>query len=195
VVERQNYELVLHRIGEKRAVYFYPPSYGIPEALYAPFACFSYPLAKTISVRCGEHTPRIEIEGVVYQRERWDIPTSQIPLDNAEGTTFKLLIDLIDFQQRLGLPEHIFVSSSKEVKPIYICFHTYFALELLIHLASQTEMLSFVEMCPDPQSLWLKDENGRFTCELRTVFRSPSPSMDRLSAVDRSKWKEVTRDD
>lgn len=175
VVEKCGQQLVLHKKDEKQALYFYPPSYGIPEALYAPFACFSYPLAKAMTVRLGAHTPRIEIEGVVYQRERWDIPTSQIPLNHTNGTAFQLLVDLIDFQQRMGLPEHVFVSSPKEPKPVYICFHTYFALELLVHLATQADVLSFVEMYPDPQTLWLEHGNGRHTCELRTVFRS-SPS-------------------
>ncbi|HEX7734157.1 MAG TPA: lantibiotic dehydratase [Ktedonobacteraceae bacterium] len=173
VVERQGEELLLRRPGDPRALCFYPPSYSVPEPLYAPFACFSYPLVRQVPVRLGEHTPRIEIQGVVYQRERWEVPSSAIPGGHAQGTSFQLFIDMLEFQQRLGLPDHVFISMPTEPKPIYIDFHNYFALELLAHLVGQTETITFVEMWPDPEHLWLGDKaTGRYCCELRTVLSS-----------------------
>jgi hypothetical protein len=170
VVERHGAEVRLRRAGEARSVRFYPPCYGVPSGAYGPFACFSYPLVQQVKVRLGAHTPRIEIDGVVYQRERWDLPTSELPGRDLQGTSFRLLVEYAEFQHRLGLPDHLFVQTPAEPKPVYIDMRNYFALELLAHLAGQSETISLVEMCPGPEQLWLEDADGHYCCEFRTVL-------------------------
>lgn len=155
---------------DSTALRFYPPSYGVPATLYAPFACFSYPLVQRIAVETDAHTPRIEIDGVVYQRERWDIPASAAPREPFAGTPFELLIAGCAFQRQFELPDQVFVRTSGEPKPIYIDFTSFFALELLAHLASQTETLTFTDMCPAADQLWLRDADGSYCCEIRTVL-------------------------
>jgi hypothetical protein len=170
MIERHGEELRLHTPGDPRALCFYPPSYGVPEPLYAPFACFSYPLVRSVPVQCGSHTPRIEIDQVVYQRERWDLPVKLLPGHDHRGTSFQLLIDYAEFQQRMGLPNHIFVRTPAEPKPVYIDLENYFALELLVHLSSQAETITLTEMWPDPAQLWMSGEDGHYCCEFRTVL-------------------------
>ena len=169
VIRRCGDELRLCAPGHAPGLCFYPPSYGVPAPLYAPFTCFSYPLAQQVPVRCGAHTPRIEIDGVVYQRERWDVPTSELPGADHRGTAFELMIAYAELQRRLDLPDHMFVRTAGEPKPVYIDFTNYFALELLAHLVSQNDTITLAEMWPGPEHLWLQGEEGSYCCELRTV--------------------------
>ena len=170
LIERDGDELLLRMPGHPQALCFYPPSYGVPETLYAPFACFSYPLVQNVPVQCGAHTPRIEIDQVVYQRERWDFPTTLLPGRDHQGTSFQLLIDYAEFQQQHGLPDHIFVRTPAEPKPVYIDLANYFALELLAHMAGQSETITLSEMWPDPEHLWMQGDDGEYCSELRTVL-------------------------
>lgn len=149
---------------------FYPPVYYVPESLYAPFICFSYLLLQNIPIQLGQHTPRIEIEGTIYQREQWQFATEDLPGLQHTGTTYQLMVDYLQFRSRWQLPQHVFIKSDQEPKPIYIDFHNYFALELLVHVASQTDIITFVEMCPAPEQLWLQKGENQYTCELRTVL-------------------------
>lgn len=176
-VERRNGQLRVGPIDERESLLFYPPSYGVPEALYAPFAAFSYPLVRAVPVQLEGHTPRIEIGDVIYQRERWDLATTAVPGLPKQGASFDLLLAFAAFRQRFGMPERVFVRTPTEPKPVYIDFQNALALELLVHLASQSDTIIFVEMCPDADELWLHDENGRYCSEFRTVLsREPSPA-------------------
>ncbi|WNZ59252.1 hypothetical protein QEG98_24550 [Myxococcus sp. MxC21-1] len=69
-----------------------------------------------------------------------------------------------------GWPRFVFMRSSKERKPYLIDTASPFAVDLLSHLARDAERLSVEEMYPAPEQLWLKDERGRYTCELRMQF-------------------------
>src|SRR5581483_3567076 len=128
------------------------------------------PLVRAIAVRLGEHTPRIEIGGAVYQRERWDLATALLPSCSGQHASFDLLLAFARFRQSFALPERVFVHTPAEPKPIYIDFQDIFALELLIHLASQSEVITFVEMFPAPHDLWLRDEQGHYCSELRLLL-------------------------
>jgi hypothetical protein len=173
-IRRAGEDLRVYGPGDDRPLRFYPPAYSLPARLYYPYATFAYPLGQTFSVQVGEHTPRIEIDGVVYQRERWDLPTARLPIHThpRQGSSFQLFLDYFEFRQPLGVPNHVFVRTPSEPKPVFIDFENYFALELLSHLASKADTISIVEMWPDPEHLWMKDEYGSYSCELRTVMSS-----------------------
>ena len=69
--------------------------------------------------------------------------------------------------RQYGWPRFLFVRSTTERKP-YLCdTRSPFALELLAHLVQEGGDLLFEEMRPAPEALWLRDERGRYTCELR----------------------------
>lgn len=187
-VKREGGQLYLGRAHEPGGLLFYPPSYGVPDVLYAPFAVFSYPLMRAIQVRLEEHTPRIEIGGAVYQRERWDLATTMLPECSKQRASFDLLLAFARFRRRFDMPERVFVRTPAEPKPVYIDFQDVFALEMLTHLASQSDTITFVEMYPGPRDLWLRDDHGRYCSEFRLLLsqkplRSPGNSASANAAL------------
>lgn len=130
-------------------------------------AMFSAPIVRYVPFSLGAHTPRIEINGIVYQREKWRIEASELSgfLDDASG--FELFLRCQEYRERLGCPEHVFVNASGEVKPFYLNWSNFFLLELLAHLARTNETLTVTEMLPAPEDCWLSDEHGHYMCELR----------------------------
>jgi hypothetical protein len=170
-VERDGDHLVLRARGAGPSLQFYPPSFGVPDELFDPFACFTYPLAESVSIRVGAHTPRIEIDGAVFQRERWDVSAASVPGGERQPRLgFDLLVEFLAFQQRLGLPDRVFVRTPAEPKPVLVDFRSFFAVELLAHLAGAVDSLTLSEMLPGPDTLWLEDDRGRYTAELRTLM-------------------------
>lgn len=157
--------------GDRR-LRIYPPCHAVPAALYAPFASLSYPLVGGVGVRLGAHTPRIEIAGAVYQRERWDVPARELPrLGASELDLFRAVLDV---KRAHGLPERVFVRALGEPKPVYVDFANPIAVELLAQLAGQTDGdLAVSELLPGPGDLWLQGEEGAYCCELRTVMSGP----------------------
>ncbi len=173
MVERHNGRLFLRGPGEQRFLKFYPPSFGFSASTWEthhPFASFSFPIVQMPMLHLDGHTPRIEIGGTVYQRERWDIATTQIPAGKQGESSFQILVQFLMFKQKYSLPDHVFVHSEVESKPVYINFHNFFALEFLIHLAAKVQVLGFVEMWPGPEHLWLTGPEGCYCCEFRTVL-------------------------
>lgn len=179
LVEHGPTGLQLRAPDDPRPLWLYPLSFGFPPAqwvTYEPFLCFSYPFAETLPIVLGTRTPRIMIGEIIYQRERWDLPRAELPDLPPTATPFQQLSAWLAFQQRWELPDDVFVHAASEPKPIYINFHTIFALEVLSHLLRTTTQLSFVEMWPAPDQLWLADDTGRHCSELRLTMGVPSVS-------------------
>jgi hypothetical protein len=131
---------------------------------YPPFAALAHPQVLHAPLRTqGRHLPRLSIGGAVYQRERWELPASTF----ARGSGLDLLLTVERERRAGGWPRFVFVRSSTERKPYLIDTASPFALELLSHLARAAERISVEEMYPAPEQLWLKDERGRYTSEMR----------------------------
>jgi hypothetical protein len=152
-----------------RPVRFYPPSFGVPEDAFAVFGCFSFPLLRIPRVRLGPQTPRITVGDVVLQRRRWEVPADRVPGRRAGAGGVQLLADTARLREETGLPERVYVRSPAEPKPVYADLTSIFALDLLAHLARGTDWLTFEEMLPAPEDLWLRRADGRYCSELRTV--------------------------
>jgi hypothetical protein len=116
-----------------------------------------------------EHTPRIEIEGVVVQRERWRCDAAGKDLRDCAAGNFELFLAAQRFRAAGGLPRHAFLRAPKEPKPIYIDFENYFLLLLLANAVHAGGELVFEEMLPSPDQLWLRDGSGRYCVEFRTT--------------------------
>jgi hypothetical protein len=159
--------LRIARTGQE--VRFYPPSFGVPDGGYAVFGCFSFPLMRVPAVRLGPRTPRIEIGDVVVQRRRWEVPSGRVPGRARGATGVRMLVDAARLRAEFGLPERAYVRSPVEPKPVYVDLSSVFALDLLAHLARGTDRLTFEEMLPGPDELWLRRPDGRYCSELRTV--------------------------
>lgn len=149
--------------------------------LYAPItrqthkldslAPLSFPALELPPVSLGAHTPRIEIDGMVYQREQWVIE-EDFPGDEMKKE-FALFLATWRWKERLGLPGEVFVRATHEPKPVFVDFTCAYSVELLDMLARQSERLVMTEMWPDTQHLWFTGTEGRHTCELR-LLATPS---------------------
>lgn len=68
----------------------------------------------------------------------------------------------------------MFVRSPHDVKPIYLDWDAPVLVEVLARLARQAPWLSFSEMLPGPDELWLKDKGGAaYVSELRCIAVDP----------------------
>ncbi|NUT52046.1 MAG: hypothetical protein HOV94_32840 [Saccharothrix sp.] len=159
--------LVLRRGEDGCAIRFRPPTFGIPFDLFAVFECFSYPTLRPPVVRLGDHTPRVEIGGLVYQRRRWELASAHVP---GRDRPADLLAGATALRERFDLPERVFVRSPAEPKPVYIDLANPFAVELLAVLARGCDRLVVEEMLPGPEDLWLHREDGPYCAELRMVM-------------------------
>jgi hypothetical protein len=159
--------LVLREGGDGRPIRFRPPTFGVPFDLFAVFECFSFPTVRPPTIRLGDHTPRVEIGGVVYQRRRWELASADIP---GRDRPADLLSGAVALRERFGLPERVFVRSPAEPKPVYLDLANPFAVELLAVLARGCDRLVVEEMLPGPEDLWLHREDGPYCAELRMVM-------------------------
>ncbi|MGW6424840.1 lantibiotic dehydratase [Nocardia sp. NPDC055053] len=121
--------------GQRRRLY--------PGDLNATLYCaLALPSVVPVPVGSGVHTPRLSIDGTVYQRERWRcrVPES----GNA--------LDLHRLRRRLGLPRRVFVRYPAEPKPLYLDFADPLSLrEAARHAGAE---VSVTEMLPASDSLW-----------------------------------------
>jgi hypothetical protein len=120
-------------------------------------------------VSLGKHTPRVEIEGTVFQRERWELPYAEIIPIRKDAAGFDLFLELWRRKTRLGLPDHVFVKSTGEKKPYFVDFTNFFLGEVLCGLPPGDGTLVINEMLPGPKDLWLRDDGGRYCSELRIL--------------------------
>jgi hypothetical protein len=122
------------------------------------------------------HRPRILLDRLVLAREEWRIPASEAgaalahdPAERIQG--FRALA------ARLGLPRWLFVRVEEETKPLFLDLASPPLLELAARAMRNTRgPISFTEMLPSPEELWLADREGRrYTSELRLLVADPIP--------------------
>ncbi|HEU0088991.1 MAG TPA: lantibiotic dehydratase [Pseudonocardiaceae bacterium] len=109
---------------------------------------------------------RVRVGAAVYQRACWRLDLTE--LRKAGGSTAFLALRRIARRERL--PRFVFVRAETERKPLLIDTWSPFAVDLLCHLAQQVSWCRAEEMLPAPEQLWLCDERGHYTCELRVQF-------------------------
>lgn len=132
-----------------------------------PLAPLSFPALEPPPISLGAHTPRIEIDNVVYQRECWLVEGGLFGESTEKG--FDLFLEVWRWKAQLGLPDEIFVRAAHEPKPVFIDFTCALSVELLATLARQSKQLTITEMWPDTRHLWLDGPDGRHTCEYRLI--------------------------
>ncbi|MEO3810602.1 lantibiotic dehydratase [Sphaerisporangium sp. B11E5] len=151
---------------------------------YPPFAALSHPSVLHAPVRGGTgHLGRVTIGDACYQRERWILDAAALPTG---GRGPAALLALRRLARAHGLPRFVFARVEAERKPILVDTASPFAAELLGHLLGGertpgTRVL-VEEMYPGPDELWLRDEAGRYTCELRMQLTRPTPEAAPLPA-------------
>lgn len=128
-------------------------------------------------IRHGQHLPRVAVGGIVWQRETWRIPCSdlQFLLSNVDSQDF---LEVRRLALKLALPSHVFVKVPWENKPFFVDLQSPASVRLLAKqirgairngVDPSTE-ISVSEMLPSFEDLWLTDASGRkYTSELRMV--------------------------
>src|SRR5262249_527757 len=97
------------------------------------------------------------------QRRRWRVPVSD--LAGRHGPD--LLVAVARLRRRHDWPRFVYVRLAGERKPYLVDLESPFACDLLRHLAGRAGTVSVGGRLPGPDPLWLGDERGRYTCELR----------------------------
>lgn len=151
------------RVGWLR---LYPPLRRRRDGL-DPVAPFAYPAVELPVVDCGVHTPQVEVDGVVLQRERWVLPGGSRL--GRPGDDFDRFRSVWRLKQRVALPDRVFVRVPQERKPVFIDFTNVLLVELFAHLHQMSAHLVVTGMLPDTDQLWLTGGRGRHTCEFRTI--------------------------
>ncbi|MEO3810612.1 hypothetical protein ABGB17_16550 [Sphaerisporangium sp. B11E5] len=138
---------------------------------FDPFAPFTLPAVEDHPIALPEHTPRITVGGVVYQRERWQVPG--LPWDTALGG-WALLRAARGWRARSGMPEQVYYRTPEEPKPLLLDFTSRHLVELFHrHVSRSAGPVTVSEMLPAPADLWLPGPEGRHTMELRAFAVHP----------------------
>jgi len=131
---------------------------------------FALPRIRPPRVDLGAHTPRVELGGIVLQREQWRLSDEQV----------KALLDCKDDAARLqwaaalwtllALPECVFAKLPGERKPVLLDPASPLVLRAFSNLLEHRGGAVISEMLPSPSQLWLGAKTGRHTSELRCTF-------------------------
>lgn len=113
---------------------------------------------------------RIRFGRIVLKRRSWTIPGGSFPDADLPGESAPAFAAWRGWARRTGLPRHVFAKSPEETKPVFVDFDNPLAVDLLAKLARQGAWMRLSEMSPGPQGLWLCDDRGRYTCEMRISF-------------------------
>ncbi|WP_031509460.1 hypothetical protein [Streptomyces megasporus] len=127
------------------------------------------PALELPAVRLGEHTPRIVVDGVVLQRRRWDPPLASVPVLPARGATGRHWREVHHWRRRLGMPRHVFFLTDAEPKPMWLDFESALSVANLSHALRTARAVTFTEMLPHPEALWLRTPSGTLVSEIRTL--------------------------
>jgi len=132
-----------------------------------PFSVFAFPAGAgglAVHGRARDHLPRIRIGRAIVQRERWLVPVDELAgRDRAEQ-----FLAAQSVRARHGLPRRIYARVAGEGKPIYCDLDSPLLVRQLARMAAgATGAAELTEMLPAPERLWLRDERGRYTSELR----------------------------
>jgi len=114
-----------------------------------------------------KHCPRIEIEKAVLERERWLLDRKDLGRYDFGGNGLRLFREFLRFQRDYGFPRHVFIQSYGERKPMMLDFKNFFLIEAAARMLLKASEARVVEMLPDPDQFWFRDDRGRYPCEFR----------------------------
>lgn len=122
------------------------------------------------------HTPRVTIDWLVVQRERWELPVAELEPADAP-TPRERFLGVRRWAGEHGMPRFVFVKVPVEKKPIYLDLSSPVFCEIFLKAIRRSRRsgpdgsrVTVTEMLPTPEQTWLTDAEGnRYTCELRTI--------------------------
>lgn len=127
------------------------------------------------------HTPRISIGKLVVARETWRTTVGECGLADVAGERERYLA-VRRWRLALGLPDHVFVKLSSEIKPTYVDLTSPFYASILCVMlrsaraaAGDGVRVTITELLPGPGQAWLPDALGRgYFNELRLHLVDPA---------------------
>ncbi|MFI5783175.1 lantibiotic dehydratase [Nocardia sp. NPDC051570] len=123
-----------------------------------------------------DHLPRFTIGRTVVHRETWRIPPPR--RRGWRSLSVGNQLEMWRLKDKYGLPDQIYAKFPGEPKPIFVDFMAPVLVDIFSrHYSRATEPVTVSEMLPDPQRLWLHQEQGRHTCELRFGYYRPQPGI------------------
>jgi hypothetical protein len=108
----------------------------------------------------------------VLSRRSWTVPASALPRGRDDAG---LALEFARWRRTHNLPRLVFVTPVDEpgadrpgarAKPRHVDLDHVGSLALLADLADGTDALTFTEMLPAPDQLWLRDGAGTYVTEL-----------------------------
>ncbi|MGQ0838581.1 hypothetical protein [Actinokineospora sp.] len=121
----------------------------------------------------GETTARLRYHGVVARRRAWAADPTRIPDAPRPAEEFAHYTALRAWARATGLPRRVFFRADTEVKPLYLDWANPIAVDTFAKIARTATRLRFSELTPSPDELWLTDDLGAHTAELRMSYLVP----------------------
>ncbi|HYV18772.1 MAG TPA: lantibiotic dehydratase [Verrucomicrobiae bacterium] len=133
--------------------------------------------------------PRFTWGRTVLFRRRWLLPAGALPpeLRDPSASEPAAFAALARVRLRHRMPRHVFVHTSVEPKPFYVDLQSP-VLADLVHRAAAPRgdrpssrgggsgpALTFTEMLPSPEGLWVGDASGRYASEFLVQLHGPTP--------------------
>jgi hypothetical protein len=131
---------------------------------------FALPRIRPPRVDLGAHTPRVELDGIILQREQWKLSQEQVAALLACKDDRERLRCATALWDELGLPEYVFAKLPGERKPVLVDPCSPYVLRSFLNLLEHRGGAVVSEMIPSPSQLWLGAPTGRHTAELRCTF-------------------------
>ena len=123
-------------------------------------------------------TPRIVVDDVVLQRERWSFAAAELAFA-AAADEHSRYAGARAWRRAHDMPRFVFVHASCDQKPFYVDFDSPVCVESFAHLARKSDTIAVSEMLPSPAECWLPDAEGRlYTAELRTLVVDQRPHLE-----------------
>jgi len=139
-------------------------------------AAFALPSLRPPRVELGAHTPRLELGGVVLQREQWRLEPERVQELIVCRDDVSRLKWAAELWTALKLPQYVFARRPGERRPVLVDPSSPLLLRTLANLLEPEGGAVLSEMLPQPAQLWLGAPNARHTAELRCTFlRGASP--------------------
>src|SRR5262249_38752824 len=115
----------------------------------------------------GAHAPRLTLDNLVVNRERWMFSASAMPFLELEEA-IERFAGARRFKEEHSLPRFVFVKVPEEKKPFYLDFESPTLVDIWMRRAKKAAWIAMSEMLPSSEQLWLVDARGeKYTSELR----------------------------
>lgn len=104
--------------------------------------------------------PRFTTGRLVLFRRRWTLSPGEPPEDGAA-----FFAEVARWRRRHGIPRHVFVHTTADLKPFYVDLESPLFVDLLRRALAGEATLHLTEMLPGPDEMWVRDGRGRYATE------------------------------